>query len=140
MLSTLMAEGPPYFEQVSTNIFLNDIFYMICAAAIVVGIVGTTLVDAAIVRKKNQVDTWIQKVVGMMIAVAAFFIIGFGIWMWQYYEIFGFANPLKEAIKDWWFAGNKLTNASTFFNPKDANPSIAGSNFEVDVFQVFLVF
>ena len=146
MLSAIMAEGPPpaagppYFEQVSTNIFLLDVFYMICAVAIIVGILGTALVDAAIVRKKNQVDTFIQKIVGMMIAAAGFFIIGFGIWMWQYYDVYGFADPLTAAIKDWWFAGEKLLNPSTFFNPKDANPSIAGSNFEVDVFQVFFVF
>lgn len=130
------ADGPPFMDQVSTNIMFSSVFYMICSVAIIVAILGSGLVDAGISRRKNQVDSWVQKIIGSLIAAGAFMIIGFGFWMWQYYEGFGSPSPLKDAIKDWWLAGPKMTNVATMFN----QAAVGTFNLEVDVFQVFVVF
>ena len=132
--SFLTGEGPPYADQVSTNVYLSSIFYMACSVAIVAGIVGLALVDGGVARRKNQLDTVLQKLIASLIAAASFLVVGFGIWMWQYYEAFGYKNPLKDAIADWWIGGDKMTKAAQLFDPA------VGFNFETDVFQVFVIF
>lgn len=134
--SILAAEGPPFVDQISIDVYLGDVFYMICAVAILAGIIGIGLVDSGISRRKNQLDVWLQKIVAAVIGAGSFLIVGFGIWMWQYYEAFGARNAFKEALSDWWLAGTKMTTAAQFFDPAAKGTF----NVEVDVFQVFVIF
>lgn len=130
------ATGPPFLDQVSTNVYLGSVFYTVCTVAIIWGILGSTLVDSAIVRRINRVDNWVQKIIGSLIAAGAFLVIGYAIWIWQYYDAFGAAEPFRDAIRDWWFAGEKMTNVAQKFN----QAATGTFNLEVDVFQVFVGF
>ena len=101
--------GPPFADQVKTDVYLSSIFYMICGVAIVAGIVGLAVIDSGICRRKNRLDTVLQKMIASLIAASSFLVVGFGIWMWQYYDAFGYKNPLKAAVADWWIGGDKMT-------------------------------
>lgn len=119
-------------EQVSTNIFLSDVFYAMATVCLFLLVVAVGLIDAGLVQRKNLLDVWIGKLACAMAAGLGMAVIGYSIWQVQFYQAFGIAEPLKEAISNWWIGG---TNATSF--PQTLNPEVA---FENDVFQVFLVF
>jgi ammonia channel protein AmtB len=135
-MGSLIAAAKLFPEQVSQDAFFNDVFYTLCGLALVVGVLAIGIIDTAIVRPKNRLDTWVQKIVASMIAGASFLIIGFAIWMWQFYDAFGVKNPLGSAISDWWLAGSSMAHAAQFFDPAASGHF----NSEIDVFRVFLVF
>jgi Amt family ammonium transporter len=119
-------------EQVSTNIFLLDVFYTMATITLFLLVIAVALIDTGLVQRKNVLDTWIQKLLSAFIAGLALAIVGFGIWNAQYYEALGVPSPWKQAISDWWIGGTNTTTFSQFLDPKVA--------FENDVFQVFFVF
>ena len=131
MLTTLAA-GAPFKSQVSGDAFVQDLFYILATVFLlfVVGAVG--LIDAGLVRRKNLLDTWVQKLVCALVAAAGMAIIGFAIWEVQYYQAFGVPHPIKQAIEDWWPFGAQQTKLSQNLNPT-AYP-------EADVYQIFLAF
>ncbi|WP_344600456.1 ammonium transporter [Sporichthya brevicatena] len=107
-------------------------FYALATVCLlfVVGAVG--LIDAGLVRRKNLMDTWIQKLVASMLAAIGITIVGYAIWIWQYYSAFGVPDPLKTALDDWTPFGPALTEYSQNLDP--------AHYIEADVFQVFVAF
>jgi ammonia channel protein AmtB len=135
-MQTVLAQTAFFKEQVGVPIYLSDVFFLICTAALIVAVVGVGLIDSGASRLKNVADTWIQKIVGSLIAAGTFLVIGFAIWMWQYYEMSGISGPLGAAIGDWWIAGEHMTGLAQTFDPA----ATGEFNLEVDVFQVFVCF
>jgi Amt family ammonium transporter len=127
-----LAAGPPFKTQVSGDLFTQDIFYILATVFLlfIVGAVG--LIDAGLVRRKNLLDTWVQKLVCSLTAAAGMALIGFAIWEFQFYQAFGIPHPLKQAIEDWWPFGSQQTTFS-----QNLDPAVYP---EADVFQIFLAF
>jgi ammonia channel protein AmtB len=119
-------------DQVSLSSFYEDLFYTLGAVAVILVVLGLGLVDTALVRRKNVLDTWVQKLLAALIAGLGTLIGGFGIWQWQFYSALGVRNPLGQALKDWWIGGRFLTTLSQNIDPK----VLPGA----DVQQIFLVF
>jgi Amt family ammonium transporter len=119
-------------EQVSTNIFLSDVFYAIATITLFLLVVAIGLIDAGLVQRKNLLDLWIGKFAAAFAAGLGMFLIGYAIWQVSFYEAFGIPKPWGEAISQWWAGGVNATSL-----PQTLNPELAPEN---DVFQVFLVF
>jgi len=119
-------------EQVSETIFVEDIFFGLASISLLFLVTGIGLIDAGLVRRKNLLGTWIQKLVAALVAGGSFLIIGYAIWNWQYFEAFGVPEPLKESINAWWLGGTNMTNPA-----HNLDPAVAPS---ADVFQIFAVF
>jgi ammonium transporter, Amt family len=119
-------------EQVTTEMYLLDVFYLMASATLILLVGAIGLIDAGLVRRKNVLETWIGKLVSALVAGGAFTVIGYGIWNWQYFTMAGVPNPLGESIKAWWLGGTNLTTYAQNLNPEAV--------YEADVFQVFFVF
>jgi Amt family ammonium transporter len=130
--STVVPVLALFKAQVTDSSFQQDIFYALATVCLlfIVGAIG--LIDAGLVRRKNLLDTWVQKIVCALIAGGAMAIIGYAIWEIQYYNAFAIPNPVKQALKDWWLFGPDVTTFSQNLDPKLAP--------EADVFQIFLAF
>jgi ammonia channel protein AmtB len=131
MHNILSATVTTYKEQVTTDIFLQDVFFSLATLALLAGIIGVGLIDAGLARRKNQLDNWIAKVTAALISGVAFLFIGYAIWIWQYYQVAG-GNAFGNAVRDWWLGGTFVTHFAD-----EINPARQGS---VDVYQVFLLF
>src|SRR5947209_559917 len=118
--------------QVTTDIFLQDVFFMIGAVAVVAAVIGLGFVDAGLARGKNVLDTWLTKLVAAVVTAFGFIFVGYGIWIWQFNSAFGVHNSLWQALQDWWLGGPNFTHFAQALDPK-AVP-------EADVLQVFAVF
>lgn len=119
-------------EQLSTDALISDLLYTIGAVAVVLVVLGLGFVDIGLVRRKNVLDTWVQKLVAALIGGAGTLVVGFGIWNWQFYQAFGVKSPLWTALKDWWIGGQFQTHFAGQLDPKVLP--------EADVQQIFLVF
>jgi ammonia channel protein AmtB len=117
---------------VSESSYLEDVFYALATVCLlfVVGAVG--LIDAGLVRRKNMLDTWVQKIVCALLAGGALSIIGYAIWQIQYYQALGIPSPITQAVSDWWLFGPNVTTFS-----QDLDPAVSP---QADLFQVFLAF
>lgn len=131
-LVSMADKGPPFKDQVSDHLFLLDLFYGLATVCLllIVGAVG--LIDGGLVRRKNILDNWVQKIVAALVCAAGMFVVGYALWQIQFYQAFGIPHPIKQALEDWWGSG---TNTETFSQRLD--PAVAP---EADVFQVFMVF
>src|ERR1700716_1781788 len=89
-------------DQVSGGILTQDIFYVLASICLFLVVVAFGLIDSGLVRRKNLLDTWVQKLTAALLGGLAFTIIGYGIWNWQFNSAFGIKNPLGESIKAWW--------------------------------------
>ena len=128
----VLAAGAPYADQVSEGSYLQDIFYTIATAGLLLIVGGIGLIDAGLVRRKNLLDTWIQKLISALIGAGSMTIVGFGIWEWQYYQALGVPGSLQAALSDW-----SLFGASFLHNSQDLDPT----NYpEQDVYQIFVAF
>lgn len=121
-----------FAEQVSTDVYLKSAFYLVCTAAIIVGVIALTLIDLGLARSNSAVDTVTQKIVATIAGAAGFAVVGYAIWNWQYNIAFGVENPLWEAIKTWWIAGDGFRSPA-----QSIDPQILA---DADVMQVFAVF
>src|SRR6202012_499136 len=121
-----------FVDQVNLTSFYGDLLYSIGAAAVILVILALGFVDTALVRRKNVLDTWVQKIAAAMIAGLGTLLGGFGIWQWQFNSAFGVPNPLGQALKDWWIGGQFQTTLSQNIDPK----ILPGA----DVQQIFLIF
>jgi Amt family ammonium transporter len=119
-------------DQTTLDIFAQDTFYAVAVAALFLAAVALAFVDAGGVRRKNLIDTWVQKLGAMMIAGGCMMIVGYGIWEWQFNQAFGVANPLGEALKGWWVGG---TNYRTL--AQNLDPALVPA---ADVLQIFGAF
>lgn len=119
-------------DQVSLSSFYQDLFYTIGAVAVILVVLALGLVDTALVRRKNVLDTWVQKLLAALIAGLGTLIAGFGIWQWQFYSALRVHDPLGQALGDWWIGGQFQTTLSQNISPK-----VLGG---ADVQQIFLVF
>jgi ammonium transporter, Amt family len=121
-----------FLDQVNLTSFYGDLLYSIGAAAVILVILALGFVDTGLVRRKNVLDTWVQKITAAMIAGMGTLLGGFGIWQWQFNSAFGVPNPLGQALKDWWIGGQYQNTFAQHIDPA----ILPGA----DVQQVFLVF
>ncbi|UGS37205.1 hypothetical protein [Capillimicrobium parvum] len=119
-------------DQTTIDVFAQDIFYGVAVAALFLAAVAIAFVDAGGVRRKNLVDTWVQKLLAMLIAGGAMMLIGYGIWEWQFNQAFGVPDPLGEALKGWWLGGDNYRALAQNIDPK----LVPGA----DVLQIFGAF
>jgi ammonia channel protein AmtB len=101
----LLAQENFFPEQLSTDQFAQNVLYTVGILACFMVLVGLILVDVGGVRRVNVLDNAIQKLIGFFIGVVGYAVVGFAIWMWQYYVAFGYPEPYWTAIKDWWLGG-----------------------------------
>lgn len=118
--------------QVTTDIFLEDLLYMVAAVAVVLAVAGLGFIDAGLARRKNVLDTWIQKLAAAVVGAFAFLFVGYAIWEWQFNQAFGVKDAFVTSVKQWWLGGEALTHVAARLN----NSVFPGA----DVSQVFLVF
>lgn len=121
-----------FAEQVSTDVYLKSVFYVVCTAAIVVGVIALTLIDLGLARSNSAIDTVTQKIVATIAGAAGFAVVGYAIWNWQYNIAYGVENPLGEAIKTWWIAGDGFRSPVQAIDPQVLP--------DADVMQVFAIF
>lgn len=121
-----------FAEQVSTDVYLKSVFYVVCTAAIVVGVIALTLIDLGLARSNSATDTVTQKIVATIAGAAGFAVVGYAIWNWQHNIAFGVENPLGEAIKTWWIAGDGFRSPVQSIDPQ--------LMADADVNQVFAIF
>jgi Amt family ammonium transporter len=119
-------------DQVSSFSFTSDIFYLMASVCLLLIVAAIGLIDSGLVRRRNILDTWLQKLAAAVLAGGAFLIVGYGIWNWQFNQAFGIPNPLGEAIKSWWIGGTNMTTFSQNLDPR-LSP-------EADTFQIFGLF
>src|SRR3954447_1290312 len=124
--------GAFFKEQVSIEFFALDTFYILAVICLFLVVAAFGLIDSGLVRRKNLLDTWVQKILASLFAALAFIVVGFGIWNWQFNEAFGVPNALGESIKAWWIGGVNMRTFSHNLDPA-AVP-------EADVLQIFSVF
>jgi Amt family ammonium transporter len=128
-----MVAAAAFFKtQVTSDIFTNDIFYLLASVFLFLAVVAFGMIDSGLVRRKNLLDTWVQKLLASLFAGLAFLIVGYGVWQWQYNSAFGIANPLGQGIKDWWLGGANMTHVASQLNPTNVPAA--------DNLQVFAVF
>ena len=119
-------------EQLTTNNLLLSLLYSVGAVSVVLVILALGFIDVGLVRRKNTLDTWVQKLVSSLIAGGGTLVAGYGIWNWQFNQAFGIPHPLGQALKDWWIGGQFQTHFAGQIDPKILP--------EADVLQIFLVF
>lgn len=132
MASTVLAGSGPFKAQVTNSVYLQDIFYALATVCLLFVVAAIGLIDAGLVRRKNVLDTWVQKLVCALIAGGSLAIVGYAIWEIQYYVAFAIPHPVTQAIKDWWLAGPNLTHFAQQLDP-NVSP-------QADIYQVFFVF
>jgi ammonia channel protein AmtB len=119
-------------EQASTNYLMSTFIYTLGAVAVLLVIVGLVFVDMGLVRRRNVLDTTVQKIGAAMVGGLGTLVIGYPIWQWQFNTAFGIPQPFWQAVKDWWLGGAFTTTAS-----RNIDPAVLP---EADVLQIFLVF
>ena len=97
-------------EQLTTNNLLLSLLYSVGAVSVVLVILALGFIDVGLVRRKNTLDTWVQKLVSSLIAGGGTLVVGYGIWNWQFNQAFGIPHPLGQALKDWWIGGQFQTH------------------------------
>jgi ammonia channel protein AmtB len=118
-------------EQVTTDVFVANLLYAVGILAVMLAAAGVMLLDMGLVRRKNMIDTMVQKLVSGFVCALGFVPIGYAVWVWQINQAFEIPHPLGQAISDWSAWGHITNNLSTGIDPK----VLAGA----DTFQVFFV-
>lgn len=121
-------------DQVTTDLYLRDVFFMVSAVAVVLAIVGLGFIDAGLSREKNALDAWLSKLLAGIACAFGFVFVGYGIWFWQYDQALGVPNAFTQAIKDWWLGGPNFTTFAQFIDPA----KVPGAD-ELQVFAVFFI-
>lgn len=119
-------------DQVSSDVFLEDVFFMLGTVAVLMAIVGLGFVDAGLMRTKNALDHWIQKIIAGACVAFGFVLAGYAVWVWQFNQAFGVKDAFWVSLKQWWLGGTFLTQFAQNIDPKVLP--------EADVLQVFFVF
>lgn len=132
VLPLAAAAKPPFKDQVTDSLFLQDVFYALATVCLFFIVAAVGLIDAGLVRRKNMLDTWVQKILAALVAALGMFLVGYAIWEVQFYQAFGIPHPIKQALKDWWAFGPNATKFS-----QNLDPAVSP---EADVFQIFMAF
>jgi|HubBroStandDraft_6_1064221.scaffolds.fasta_scaffold34487_2 Amt family ammonium transporter len=119
-------------DQVSSSSFFGDLFYTVGAVSVILVVLALGLVDTALARRKNVLDTWLQKLLAALIAGLGTLLGGYGLWQWQFNSALGVHNPLGQALSDWWIGGRFQTTFAQNIDPR----ILPGA----DVQQIFLIF
>ncbi|MCW3008262.1 MAG: ammonium transporter [Solirubrobacterales bacterium] len=119
-------------EQLTTEYLLLSFIYTVGAVSVVLIVLALGFIDTGLVRRKNVLDTWVQKLLSSVIAGGGTLICGVGIWNAQFNQAFGVPDPFWQAIKDWWVGGKFLTHYAGALDPKILP--------EAEVQQVFAAF
>jgi Amt family ammonium transporter len=119
-------------EQASTNWIMSTFIYTVGACAVLLVVAGLVIVDMGLVRRRNVLDTTVQKIGSAMVGGLGTLLIGYPIWQWQFNQAFGVPQPFWQAVKDWWLGGAFATTSSRHIDPALLP--------EADVLQIFLVF
>jgi ammonia channel protein AmtB len=119
-------------DQLSTEMLLLAFIYVVGAMAVVLVVLALGFIDVGLVRRKNVLDTWIQKLTAALLAGGATLVCGIAIWNWQFNQAFGVPNPLGQAFKDWWVGGTFLTHYAGQLSPTVLP--------EAEVQQIFVAF
>lgn len=106
-----------FAQQVSTDSYLEALFYILACVGVLTGLLGVVLLDVGMVQPKNVLDTIIQKIAGAMIGGSAFLIVGYAIWNLQFYQALGIPNAVSQALSDYWIFGPLLTTPSAHLDP-----------------------
>ena len=104
-------------EQASTNWILSTFIYTLGAVAVLLVVAGLVIIDKGLVRRRNVLDTTVQKIGAAMIGGLGTLLIGYPIWQWQFNQAFGVPSPFWQAVKDWWLGGAFTTTASRYIDP-----------------------
>ncbi len=131
-MGTLTPVASFFSSQVSADSFTQDIFYAMATVCLLFVVAAVGLIDAGLVRRKNLLDTWVQKLVCAMLAGVGMVAIGYAFWEAQYYQAFGTPNAVGQALHDWSIFGPAQTHFSQNLDPK-LFPT-------ADVYQIFVVF
>lgn len=121
-------------EQVTTELYLRDVFFMVAGVSVVLAIVGLGFIDAGLSRKKNVLDAWLSKLLAGVALAFGFLFFGYAIWFWQYNQALGVKNAFSQSIKDWWLGGPNFTTFAQFIDPA----KVPGAD-ELQVFAVFFI-
>lgn len=121
-----------FADQASTEWILSTFIYTVGAVAVLLVLTGLVLIDMGMVRRRNVLDTVVQKVGAAMLAGLGTLIIGYPIWQWQFNQAFGIPHPFRQAVHDWWLGGDFASTASRYIDPAVLP--------EADVLQIFMVF
>lgn len=76
-------------DQATTQLFVEDALYSIAATSVIFIVLGLVMIDAGLARRKNVLDTVVQKIAASLIAGLGTFFFGYAIWNWQFYQAFG---------------------------------------------------
>ena len=79
--------------QASTDVIMSTFIYTVGAVAVVLVIVGLVFVDTGLVRRRNVLDTTVQKIGAAMVGGLGTLLIGYPIWQWQFNQAFGVPVP-----------------------------------------------
>jgi ammonium transporter, Amt family len=136
-LATWLAQAEPQFpDQVTTNSLLQNLVYASGTVGAIMILAGLVMVDSGGVRRVNVFTAAIEKMVGFFIGFVVYFLIGFAIWNWQYYDAFGIADPYWQSIKDWWLGGSFANDLAQNVDPAADGGMGAGLNNQ----QIFIFF
>jgi len=119
-------------EQVTTDVYLMEMFYIIATGGSMAAILAIALMDAGLVSPKNLVDTFVQKLVCALVGGLAFMFFGYAVWNWQFYQALGIPDAFTAAVKDWGLFGNNMT----ILGPRLDPAAVAQADFQ----QLFALF
>lgn len=132
-MRTLISAAEPFGDQVSSDAFVQNFFYIVAATAVVLALLGLILIDAGLVRRQNVLSTAIQKLIAFAVGTAAYMVAGFALWNYQYNKAFDVPNGFTQALKDWWFGGNFMNDFA-----QNVDPAVAPGVGNSQIFFVFL--
>jgi Amt family ammonium transporter len=118
-------------EQVSTDIFVGDIVYALGIFSVLLACVGVLILDLGLVRRKNAIDTVVQKLVAGTCGALGMAPVGFALWVYQIYDAVGVPNPFRQAISDYWIGGKAVNEYA-----QNLDPAVFPG---ADQFQVYMV-
>ncbi|MEH6471681.1 MAG: hypothetical protein V7752_10535 [Halopseudomonas sp.] len=132
-----LEQAPQIFaEQVSNGQLLQNIIYASgCAGGLLI-IAGIILGDAGSIRRGNNFNSTIEKLVGFFITFGFYYVVGFGIWVSQYYMMYQGADypadvAFWDAIDAWWVGGDMMNSLAQHIDPA-IFPGM--NNFQIFVF------
>jgi ammonium transporter, Amt family len=135
-LASLLAQTAPFGDQITTNSLVQNVVYASGTVGAIMILAGLLMVDVGGVRRVNVFAAAIEKMVGFFIGFVVYFLIGFAIWNWQYYDAFGIADPYWQSIKDWWLGGSFANGLAQEVDPAADGGMGAGLNNQ----QIFIFF
>jgi ammonium transporter, Amt family len=95
-------------DQVTTDVYVMEMFYIIATAGSMAAILAIALMDAGLAQPKNLIDTFVQKLLCALIGGLAFMFFGYAVWNWQFYRAFGIPDAFTASVKDWGLLGNNM--------------------------------